>query len=83
MTVIQLYEESYPKDSLGKTFPALSTDTVPDLTILDILCDKSDFFLSLLKSILPLNIVILNYAYTPSFLIIFLTFLLSAFFRHS
>lgn len=49
MTVIQLYEESYPKDSPGKTFPALSTDTVPDLTILDILCDKSDFFLSLLK----------------------------------
>ena len=51
MTVIQLYEESYPKDSLGKTFPALSTDTVPDLTILDILCDKSDFFLSLLNNV--------------------------------
>ena len=49
MTVIQPYEESYPKYLLGKTFPALSIDTVPDLTILDILCDKSDFVLSLLK----------------------------------
>ena len=49
MTVIQPYEESYPKYLLGKTFPALSIDTVLDLTILDILCDKSDFVLSLLK----------------------------------
>lgn len=49
MTVIQPYEESYPKYLLGKTFPVLSIDTVPDLTILDILCDKSDFVLSLLK----------------------------------
>lgn len=40
--------------------------------------DSDHFFLSLLKCILPLNIVTFNYVYTPSFLIIFLTLLLSS-----